>query len=72
MNLHGTLATNLKDAITSAERHRGHAVYPDTVTYWADLLGEARMTLHQVLETERQTIEHLIVRLAVLLSECGR
>jgi hypothetical protein len=43
MRLYGTLATNLQDAITSAERFRGHAVYPDTVTHWADLLREARM-----------------------------
>jgi hypothetical protein len=72
MNLHGTFATNLKDAITSAERLRGRPVYPDTVTHWTELLREARMTRNGLLEAERMTIDRLIVQLATLLSERGR
>jgi hypothetical protein len=42
MRLHGTIGSNLQDAIASAKRLRGHPVYPDTLAYWNELLHEAR------------------------------
>jgi hypothetical protein len=72
MKLHGTLATNLQDAIKSAERLRNHPVYPDTLTYWADVLREARRGRIDIVESERLAIDRLIARLATLLIEHSR
>ena len=42
MEIHGSLIDNLHSAVASARRLRGHPVYKDTLTYWADLAQEAR------------------------------
>jgi hypothetical protein len=41
MELSGTLAENLRAAVHSAKRHRGHPVRTETVQFWTDLLQEA-------------------------------
>jgi hypothetical protein len=46
MILHGSLTDNLDSALKSAQRHRGKAVYSDTVAYWNALLGHAREALN--------------------------
>lgn len=42
MNLSGSILENVENAVTSARRLRGHPVYKDTLTYWTELLQEAR------------------------------
>jgi len=42
MELSGTVAQNLRDAIKSARKLRGQRVYPDTVRYWRQLIEFAR------------------------------
>jgi hypothetical protein len=42
MQLHGPLIDNLENALVSARRLRGHPVYKDTLSYWAELVQEAR------------------------------
>jgi hypothetical protein len=42
MELHGSMIDNLNNALASARRLRGHPVYQDTLTYWRDLVQEAR------------------------------
>ena len=42
MELSGSVAQNLRDAIKSARRLRGQRVYPDTVRYWQQLIEFAR------------------------------
>ena len=43
MELHGSLTENLRAALASARRLRGHRVHVDTLTYWRDLLSHARL-----------------------------
>ena len=42
MELSGSVAQNLRDAIKCARRLRGQHVYPDTVRYWRQLIEFAR------------------------------
>jgi hypothetical protein len=42
MELHGSLADNLRAALASMKRYRGKNVHPDTVQYWEQLLAHAR------------------------------
>ena len=42
MELSGSVAQNLRDAIKSARRLRGQRIYPDTVRYWRQLIEFAR------------------------------
>ncbi len=72
MELHGTLGANLQNAISSAERLRGHPVYPDTLKYWTELLHEARRTRSEISEPERVVIDRLIARLETIMSERDR
>jgi hypothetical protein len=41
MKLHGSLQTNLENALLSVTRFRNRPVYPETVAHWSDLLAHA-------------------------------
>ena len=45
MDLHGTLATNLTNALQSARRLQGHPVHSDTLEHWRELLDHSRREL---------------------------
>ncbi|WP_010165107.1 hypothetical protein [Sphingomonas sp. PAMC 26617] len=49
MNLSGSILENVENAVTNARRLRGHPVYRDTLSYWTELLQEARRA-HKDLE----------------------
>jgi hypothetical protein len=61
MELHGTIVDNLQAAVASAKRLRGHPVHKDTVTFWQDLIAQARVEVHE--QTQAPEIESLIVTL---------
>jgi len=63
MKLHGSITANLENAIASAHRLRGHSVYSDTISYWQELIREARRIRMDRNETERARLDALIVRL---------
>jgi hypothetical protein len=42
MELHGDIVENLRYAVQSAVRLRGHRVHVDTLIFWGDLLTFAR------------------------------
>ena len=42
MELHGSLTYNLQLALDSSSRLRGHRIHRDTLTFWTDLIAEAR------------------------------
>jgi hypothetical protein len=42
MKLHGTIIENLQAALASAKRLRGHPVHKDTISFWRDLIAQAR------------------------------
>jgi hypothetical protein len=60
MELHGSIVKNLTSAIQSARRLRGHAVHPDTLDHWSDLLAYARRAMA---DGSTEPIQALIVEL---------
>ena len=67
MKFQGTIAANLRAAISSAERLRGHPVHKDTLEFWRELLAEARA--HKRLsDPNRAEIEDLVAELQALVA----
>ncbi len=63
MKIHGTIASNLEEAIKSAERLRNHPIYADTLAHWQELLREARRRRMDEQGHKRVALDVLIVRL---------
>ena len=70
MELHGSLTDNLRSAVRSAERLRGHPIHTDTQNFWLELLSQARASLRSA--EEGRDLEQLTGRLQILLSESVR
>jgi hypothetical protein len=69
MELDGSIVENLENAIASARRLRGHPVYKDTLTYWADLLQEARRVRQEPSCAQSDALGVAIARLESELAE---
>jgi hypothetical protein len=69
LELSGTLSNNLKAAIASAQRLRGHAVYGDTLDFWRALLAQARSQERKSPSAEHEEVMSLIAVLQAELSE---
>ncbi len=67
MELHGSLAENLKAAIVSARRLNGHPLHKDTLQFWRDLLQHARGERRQYSARNLTTTDQLICELEELL-----
>ena len=67
VELHGSLADNLKAAVRSAERLRGHPIHADTMNFWLELLSQARASIR--FKAQAGEMEQLTGRLQMLLSE---
>jgi len=67
MDIHGSLASNLQAALTSARRYRGHPVHSDTVAFWSELLQHARALKAEGNE-EASTIDPLLAELDAAVS----
>ena len=71
MEMHGSITENLKLAVQSSRRLRGHPIYRDTIRFWSDLLHEARAQRaleSVVLEPE---VQQLIAELEIVVAENG-
>jgi hypothetical protein len=42
MEMHGSIAFNLRLAVESSRRLQGHPIHADTLQFWSDLIKEAR------------------------------
>lgn len=60
MELAGSIVDNLKAAVASARRLRGHPVHPDTLDFWTGLLGHARVAKRSQTLSDVATTEELI------------
>jgi len=69
MELHGSMLDNLNNALASARRLRGHPVYQDTLTYWRDLVQEARRLRQDPACTQSEAIGAAIASLESELAE---
>lgn len=59
VQIEGSISTNLKAAIASADRLAGHPVHGDTLQFWRDLLSHARANLASC-DGEARSIEPLV------------
>ena len=69
--MHGTLAHNLQLAVDSSRRLRGHPIHKDTLTFWADLIKEARARRAVGDETPDPSIAALIAELETVIAQPG-
>ena len=69
MNLHGSIIENIEYAVASARRLRGHPVYRDTLTYWAELLQEARRARKDLTPANLVLLEAAVKYLEAELAE---
>ena len=69
MQLDGPILDNLERAIASARRLRGHPVYKDTLTYWGELLQEARRIRLDPAFARREQLDAAILALEGELAE---
>jgi len=69
MKFHGPILDNLKNAIASARRLRGHPVYKDTVAYWNELIQEARRIQRESAYEQADLLEAATVSLELELAE---
>jgi hypothetical protein len=59
MKLYGSLSDNVDAAIASAKRHRGRSVHPETIQFWNDVLGLAKLHIATFLASEATTVARL-------------
>jgi hypothetical protein len=69
MKLDGSILENLKAAVRSSARLRGHPVHPDTLQFWSDLVAAARGRKRKQPECDWAQIDKLIAELEQDLSE---
>jgi hypothetical protein len=63
MDRAGSILENVENAVTSARRLRGHPVYKDTLTYWTELLQEARRARKDLEGLQARVLEDAILNL---------
>jgi hypothetical protein len=68
VELSGTLAVNLRAAVTSAKRLRGHAVHIETLAFWEALLAHPRAQARASNEMDADEVESLMAELQTELS----
>lgn len=69
MKIHGSIIDNLHYALASARRLRGHPVYRDTLTYWGDLIQDARRSRQDLSCTHSDALGAAITKLEGELAE---
>ena len=69
MKLYGPIIDNLDNAFASARRLRDHPVYKETLTYWDELLQEARRARQHPNCQNTAMLDAAIVRLELELAE---
>jgi hypothetical protein len=74
MELDGPITDNLRAAIASATRLRGHPVHKDTLLFWHELLSHAHAMQRRARVKEMEELEALIAELdaCVTLHDASR
>ena len=68
LELSGTLAVNLRAAVASARRLRGHAVHSETLAFWQALLAHSRAQARASKEPDAEEVETLMAELQTELA----
>ena len=71
MDVHGSIAQNLKAAVQSSRRLKGHPIHKDTLQFWLSLVREARSrrAAGDIHECDRSAVDEAIVELEVVLAD---
>ena len=69
MELHGSIVENLEHALASARRLQGRSVYSDTLTYWRDLIQEAKRMLQNASHAKSGSLEDVVAKLEAELAK---
>jgi hypothetical protein len=67
MQPEGRLIKYMSGAVRSSKRLRGHPVYQDTLSFWSELLDEARRVLNASGNVARPKLAALVYQLEVEL-----
>lgn len=68
MELFGTITQNLRAAVESSRRLKSHPIHRDTLTFWSQLVSEAR-SLKAREQSVDPELDALIVELEGILAE---
>lgn len=72
MELHGSITENLKAAVESSRRLKGHPIHRDTMAFWSGLIREARArrsAVEGIDDREAEEAEEAIAELESVLAE---
>ena len=69
MEVHGSIAQNLRAAVESSRRLSGHPVYKDTLQFWAALIAEARSRRAAGEALDDAEVDEAIAELEVALAQ---
>ena len=67
MELHGSAEYNLKLALESSKRLRGHPIHRDTLVFWSEILREARARRAAGHEPSGPELDRLIAELETVV-----
>lgn len=68
MELHGSITSNLRAAVESSRRLKGHPIHRDTLLFWSRLIREARAMRATQEIFEDPDAERYIAELEITLS----
>ena len=71
MELYGSIADNLKAAVESSGRLKGHPIHKDTLQFWSDLIREARARKAAGGALDHSEVDEAISELRVVLVEAS-
>lgn len=71
MELYGSIAENLKAAVVSSRRLKGHPIHKDTLQFWSDLIREARARKAAERTHDHSEVNEAISELEVVLAEAS-
>ncbi len=71
MEVHGSIAQNLRAAVESSRRLRGHPIHRDTLQFWSGLIAEARSRRAAGEDLDDPTVDEAIAELEVVLAGGG-
>jgi hypothetical protein len=63
MKLTGSLESNLQAAILGVRRHRGQSVYPETMSFWNELVAYAWRYVGSASTPDTKIVTHLVQEL---------
>ena len=71
MEMHGSTAQNIKAAVASSRRLKGHPIHRDTLRFWSDLIAEIRARRASGEFLDDPEVDEAIAELELVLASGG-